>query len=362
VPPASLDRDRRRFWRWSACGFLASALHCGALLIGLYDGTPLTLVAHAAAADELVEVDVEMPAPGQGQAPGGGSPEADPNGAEQSTPEQPKDAVVAARAVPRAERKQDVPALSETIPEEPKFDPTPPPPSDVLTSAFSATDPLLPEPLVTKPARDNVLEARTNPTATAPDVARQHASTSRSVGYGPGAHTGPGGPGRGSSYGNGVVKQRFAFGGPTGAFRADVCFIESTVRRIADIKQCPRVVTFFTDVLNVPPRRFTEGFPGVSDRIEWFAIRYTGRFTVTAADYYTFRLVSDDGAILYIDGHEIIDNDGQHPPAMRRATIQLEAGEHRLFVSYFQGPRENIALQLFVAPSGGAERLLGPVL
>jgi hypothetical protein len=42
--------------------------------------------------------------------------------------------------------------------------------------------------------------------------------------------------------------------------------------------------------------------------------------------------------------------------------MALEAGEHSLFVNYYQGPRETIALQLFVTPPTGQERLLGPVL
>jgi hypothetical protein len=75
---------------------------------------------------------------------------------------------------------------------------------------------------------------------------------------------------------------------------------------------------------------------------------------------FLFRLVSDDGAILYVDGHTVIDNDGQHPPTMKNATIPLEAGAHELFVSYFQGPRDNVALQLFVTPEGGVERFLDP--
>ena len=40
--------------------------------------------------------------------------------------------------------------------------------------------------------------------------------------------------------------------------------------------------TIYTRSLNVVPRRFWEGFPGVTRRLEWFAIDYTGRFWVNA--------------------------------------------------------------------------------
>jgi len=119
-------------------------------------------------------------------------------------------------------------------------------------------------------------------------------------------------------------------------------------------------VTFFTNELNVSPRSFTEGFPGVTTRTEWFAIHYHGSFVVRAGDHYTFRLVSDDGALLYIDGYLIVDNDGQHPPAAKEATVPLAAGRHELKVAYYQGPRDRIALQLFVTGSDGRRRLVGP--
>jgi flagellar basal body rod protein FlgG len=122
------------------------------------------------------------------------------------------------------------------------------------------------------------------------------------------------------------------------------------------------VTSFYTDVLNVEPRTFTEGFPGVGDRIEWFAIRYRGKFKVESADYYTFRLLSDDGSILKIDGYPIIDNDGQHEPRSKQMTITLEEGEHDFDLFYYQGHRDFIALQLFVTPFNKPERLFGPRL
>src|ERR1700678_491277 len=38
--------------------------------------------------------------------------------------------------------------------------------------------------------------------------------------------------------------------------------------------------TIYTRSLNVPPRDFREGFPGVTKRFEWFAIDYTGKFWI----------------------------------------------------------------------------------
>ncbi len=211
-----------------------------------------------------------------------------------------------------------------------------------------------------RPRRTQTLAERSVPDPTSPS--NQPPSNSRWVGYGPGANGGPGGPGRGWGRGKHVVNGQFAFGGTSGAFRGDVCFFEPRVRGLREIKDCRPAATFYTSVLNVPPRRFTQGFPGVSSRIEWFAIRYRGKIRVSTAGTYKFRLLSDDGAMLYIDGRCIVNNDGQHPPTSRMGSLALTEGEHDFFLDYYQGPRETIALQLFVTPENGGERLLGPSL
>jgi len=205
------------------------------------------------------------------------------------------------------------------------------------------------------PARGTQLSERAPETATAREVAQSRASLSSSEGSGFGARGGPGGVGSGRG-GAG----RNVFGGASGAFRATVCFLETRIASLTEIRDCPAHVTFFTDALNVAPRRFTEGFPGVSDRHEWFAIRYRGKFKVEEAETFTFRLLSDDGSWLDIDGYRVIDNDRQHEPRSKQGTVTLDAGEHEFSVFYYQGYPELIALQLFVKKVNGSEVLFGP--
>ena len=111
--------------------------------------------------------------------------------------------------------------------------------------------------------------------------------------------------------------------------------------------------TIWTTSLNIPPRHWREGFSGVTERNEWFAINYTGRFWIDKPGQYEFALLSDDGADLYIDDQLVIDNDCQHPPAVRAARVTLSGGIHRIRLPYFQGPRDCLALILAVA---GADR------
>jgi hypothetical protein len=121
---------------------------------------------------------------------------------------------------------------------------------------------------------------------------------------------------------------------------------------------------FFTD-MNVPTRRFTEGFStqttGIlkddtgAKLIEYFGIKFESTLQLGENDEegdYELALLSDDGTRLKIKDpatdtwKEIIDNDGDHPTRMgcstqtihmtRRTQIPIEA-------IYYQGPREHIA-------------------
>jgi len=108
----------------------------------------------------------------------------------------------------------------------------------------------------------------------------------------------------------------------------------------------------YTSTLNVTPRNFLKGFPGVTDRYEWFAIDYSGRFWIEKAGPYRFELTSDDGSKLYIDDLLVVDDDGIHPPVTRTGESTLARGIHHIRVSYFQGPRDDVALVLRIAGPG----------
>lgn len=114
-----------------------------------------------------------------------------------------------------------------------------------------------------------------------------------------------------------------------------------------------RVGEIWTNSLNVPPRHWRKGFPGLTDRFEWFAINYDGNFWIDTPGRYVFALLSDDGSRLFIDNVPVIDNDCQHSPDLRLVAVKLEGGGHRLGVAYFQGPRDCLALVLAVAGPDG---------
>jgi PA14 domain len=111
-----------------------------------------------------------------------------------------------------------------------------------------------------------------------------------------------------------------------------------------------------TNRLDIPNRSFKEGFPGLTDRFEWFGIDYRGQCRFAAGEQ-TFRLSSDDGSRLYVDDQLVINNDGVHSEVSVAAKLKLEAGVHRVRVTYFQGPATFITLQLFVSNPGSGEQI-----
>ncbi|WP_234983278.1 bacterial Ig-like domain-containing protein, partial [Demequina sp. NBRC 110053] len=75
-----------------------------------------------------------------------------------------------------------------------------------------------------------------------------------------------------------------------------------------------------------------------------FVTHVTAKLTVPSDGDYDFRLTSDDGSALHIDGAQVIDNDGLHGTESVDGTVSLTAGDHDLFVEFFE--------------QGGGQRLL----
>ena len=138
--------------------------------------------------------------------------------------------------------------------------------------------------------------------------------------------------------GHGLIGQVYVPGGP--------------IHQMPNFDLLTPVYTFVTPNLDVPERRYTEGFPTPETQsvVENFAIRFRGDLAIDTPGRYTFGLYADDGAKLYIDGALVVDNDGVHPAKGKQGHIVLTAGIYPVEIHYFQGPREFIALQWYYQP------------
>lgn len=150
-----------------------------------------------------------------------------------------------------------------------------------------------------------------------------------------------------------AVKSKTIFGGGTvQPFAGEAFVIPDGTTKLPNFDELIPFARLYTDKFDVAPQTFTGGFPGALLQDEWFAIRYVGKIAVPAAGTYTFKLVSDDGAVLYIDDKKIIDNDGVHTEKTATGDVSLTAGTHVLRLEYFQEKKGTVALQLFTVVGG----------
>jgi hypothetical protein len=131
---------------------------------------------------------------------------------------------------------------------------------------------------------------------------------------------------------------------------ADVYEIPETTKRVPDFRHLTPVGVVYTDFLSVSrlANVMGMGLPGVTTRTEWIGLDYYGSFWITRPGTYEFQMISDDGALLEIDGKHIIDLDGLHPGIAKSGEVNLKAGPHTMHIPYFQGPVPSAALALWV--------------
>ncbi|RYZ90987.1 MAG: hypothetical protein EOP04_02055 [Proteobacteria bacterium] len=117
--------------------------------------------------------------------------------------------------------------------------------------------------------------------------------------------------------------------------------------KLPDFSSISPIKTVCMENLNIPDRDFLEGFPGVEGMVEWFALDIHFRLETPIDGVYGFKLNSDDGSILIINGQTIIVNDGLHEQnEVINPNVMLKKGMNDIQVKYFQGPRVRIALEL----------------
>lgn len=85
-----------------------------------------------------------------------------------------------------------------------------------------------------------------------------------------------------------------------------------------------------------------------------WSVVYTTCLIVKEEEEYRFRLTSDDGSRLYIDGERLIDNWGPHSPRTRSGKYVLEPGVYELMVEYYEA-NHGAVLKLVAAIGEGAK-------
>jgi len=138
------------------------------------------------------------------------------------------------------------------------------------------------------------------------------------------------------------------------SFCGDVYELEHPSSRLPEFRELDPIGSLYTYSLDVPSQVFTntDGIPGVTPRTNLFGIDYHAVFWIHNAGDYQFRMVSDDGAILWLDDRRLIDLDGLHSALGGDGTIHLDLGLHTIHIPYYQGAVTSVALLLLIQPPG----------
>ena len=94
--------------------------------------------------------------------------------------------------------------------------------------------------------------------------------------------------------------------------------------------------------------------PGDTDS---YGIRYTGYINISTPGLHTFETSSDDGSKLFIDGTEVVDNDGDHGIVTQSGTLTLSAGLHEIIVLFFENAGSSSLSVSHQPPSGSLTAL-----
>ncbi len=88
---------------------------------------------------------------------------------------------------------------------------------------------------------------------------------------------------------------------------------------------------------NIDWPSITGTWTGLDSRfLDYWSARHSGIIHIPTSGNWTFYLRSDDGAKLWIDDMEIVDNQGTHGMQERSGIVWLEAGEHQLRTEFFE--------------------------
>ncbi|MEH6705355.1 MAG: PA14 domain-containing protein [Galbibacter orientalis] len=89
-----------------------------------------------------------------------------------------------------------------------------------------------------------------------------------------------------------------------------------------------------------------------------YSIRYTGYVFIAGEDDYTFYTSSDDGSKLFIDGIQVVSNDGDHGIQEEMGVINLTYGYHDIEILYFENGGDNVLQVSYMKGTGGTKAAL----
>ncbi len=113
----------------------------------------------------------------------------------------------------------------------------------------------------------------------------------------------------------------------------------------------------FNTMLPVKTGRTTNFSLGMQERLDYFAVKYTGVITLPVSGSYTFYVSSNDGAKIYIGGEAetdvVVNHDGLQEAGNEVSQAKhLNAGTYPIVVKYFEATGDEVLIVSYKGPDG----------
>ena len=139
---------------------------------------------------------------------------------------------------------------------------------------------------------------------------------------------------------------------PSGGAELTYAYYEGEWSKLPDFSKLTPKATGTVDNFTIAPRQ----------RYDHFAFKFEGEIAIASGGTYTFYTASDDGSKLYIDGKQIVDNDGLHGLREESGSVSLSAGKHTIKVTFFEQSLGNTLDVYYQGPGFSKKRIPDSVL
>jgi len=139
--------------------------------------------------------------------------------------------------------------------------------------------------------------------------------------------------------------------GATNGILAEFFYIDAGAESVPDMSNFSSA-----NVSRIESQVFYENtgynWPGLM-RGDNIAARWSGNIQITTPGEYFFMTGSSDGSLLFIDGEELVNNDGRHGMKYKSGSTELATGSHPLVITYFEASGWQGMILLYNGPDTG---------
>lgn len=183
-------------------------------------------------------------------------------------------------------------------------------------------------------------------------------SSDDTITAGGGDDTVRGNAGNDTIFGDGIAPPS---GGSIGQFFYEFYNLSPRINTVDDIPVSGAASTGYVSSIDVDTLSADHGTTGSAANRELYAVRWRGTIEIGPGESgsYTFSTTSDDGSKLFVNGTEVVDNDGDHGTRTRSGSIVLDEGTHDIEFNFYEAfGGDNMSVSVNGPATTGTEELV----